>query len=289
MRAALYHRTTMADWPCQPSENLAALRRFAELQEWEVVAELSDALERHNDAKPQLERLATAIDEGQVDVVVVEALWRLFTGPLHFERAARRWVLERKVALVGVVEALDTTRPGGALRLRDAVELYGSILEGWHREATRVGIITKRTGAPTYRGLRVPINRLELKDLWERGFRGRWLSQRDMVKVIQRRGGQMSRARLQIELRLMHEAGELDDVKREALRVSTGRAPGRVAKKLVYDEAEIRELHYERRLSLRRVLKSAQSLPSGATLYTLRRILRELEERDRAAAAAIAS
>lgn len=282
IRAVLYHRTSAADAAAPPGEALEELRRYASRRSWRVVGEHVDHHPRHDGPRPQLEHLAGRVAAGEVDVVLVESLHRLFRDLRTFAATGRDW-LEHGTTLVAIAESLDGTSTAGKLLLRDAFELLHALEHRRHSEATRVGMLLSEAGSGRL-GWRIPVNKLEVKTLYEEGHHGRYLSARKIVVEIKRAGGRMSEGKLHRVLREMREAGMLEEEKRRQLaaRTKASHSGGRPAVRLVYDRAEI-AAYLARGYGADRIRKLATSLPRGTTTWRVRRIIAEV----RAAAAPI--
>ena len=274
IRAALYHRTSAADAGSPPGEALEELRRYASRRAWCVVGEHVDHHPRHDGPRPELELLAGRVAAGEVDVVLVASLHRLFRDLRSFAATGRQW-LSRGTTVVAIAESLDGTAVDGGLLLRGALELMHALEHRRHSEATRVGTILR--GAEGRLGWRIPVNKLEVKTLYEDGTNGRYLSARKIVAEIKRAGGRMSEGTLRKVLREMREAGMLDEGKRRELaaRTHARHRGGRPAVRLVYDPIEIATL-LANGCGADRIKKLATSLPRGTTTWRVRRIIAEV-------------
>jgi DNA invertase Pin-like site-specific DNA recombinase len=292
MRVLLYHRTSAADAGRPPQETLDELRRTAAAWEWTVVGEHHDYHPLHSGPRPELERVTARLAAKEADLVVVAELWRPFRDMRHLARLGARW-LELGAGLVSLAEGVDGSTPAGRLFLEDLVRLLGALERGRHAEATRVGILRARLdaeklGLPTRPGA-VPVNRLEVKKLYEEGKGGRYLSQRAIVKTIKRSGGRISEGTLRHVLTEMREAGMLDEAKRSKLRDRVGfDHGGRPPVRLSYDAGEI-DAMLARGLGPSRILRTAASLPKGTTMWAVRRMIAARREAVAAASAGKAS
>ena len=274
-KAILYARTSAADAAADRSPEemyLVPLRRQAEAKGWTVALELLDRSPRPDGPRPELERAGKLIAEGSVQVFATPALTHPFQSPFDMARVLHRWT-ELGVTLVSLAELLDGTVAAGKLRQHDLANTLWNFISASHGERTRAGIVL--SAVPEERGAGAPsvvYNALEIKDLYEKGYRGRFLSQTAMVRHIKRTGGRMSKGLMTKILTAMRAAGELDESAREQLRLAHGPFhKGKPPAKIGYDAAEIRQLLLLG-YGARRVLRVARSLPKRATLQHARRI-----------------
>ena len=213
MRAALYERVSAAHFPEPVEAGLETLRRHAETNGWEVVAEHSDAAPSLRVRRYGLEALAAMVRKGQVDVVVVRKLSRLARSVKHLAQLGHT-LAEAKVRLVAVEEGFDTALPPWSLGWSHLMARLDAVRGALQSEATVCGLASSALRAPG----RAPaaVNVLEVRALYERPHRGRMLSQADIVRVIRSRGGTMSKGMLSRILRELRESGDLDEAARQA-------------------------------------------------------------------------
>lgn len=212
MRAALYASTTAADLGRSGAEDiLPELRRYAELQGWEVVAEQVDVCPAGSGKRPGYEQIEQLVAAGAVDVVVTDSLHRIFRDFAHFARLAPAWV-EKGLALVCTQQGFDATTPAGWARLLAGVTLVAEWQQARYRERQRIGYLRARAAADgdhTFGRPRIGVNPLEVKTLYERG-----LSNTEMIAKVVKAGGRLSKGTLWRELDRQRALGLLDEAAR---------------------------------------------------------------------------
>ena len=278
--AILYARTSAADAAAGQSPEemyLVPLRRQAEANGWSVALELLDRSPRPDGPRPELERAGKLIAEGAIQVFATPALTHPFRSPYDMARVLHSWA-PLGVSIVSLAELLDGTVPAGKLRQHEIANTLWNFISASYGERKRAGIVLSAipgesgAGAPS-----VVYNALEIKQLYEQGHRGRFLSQTDIVRHIKRTGGRMSKGLLTKILSSMRAAGDIEESKREELRQAHGPFHrGRKPTRIGYDAEEIRALLLLG-YSARRVLRAARSLPKRATLAHARRICSDVK------------
>src|SRR5262249_19575726 len=143
---------------------------------------------------------------------------------------------ERGLALVSLAELLDGTLTAGRARQHDLARVLWTFARAVHSERTRAGMVLGKDVDRHGQG-QVMYNALEIKQLYERGLRGRFLSQSAIVAHLKRSGARMSKGVLTEILRELRLAGDLDDAAREKMRAELGpdlNGRGRPATKIGY-------------------------------------------------------
>lgn len=119
--------------------------------------------------------------------------------------------------------------------------------------------------------MRRAVNELELKELYERGRGGRYLSLAGIASELD-----VSVGTVKQRLAGMKASGRLDTERRVRLRARAGKGrSGPPRARIAYDADELRALRAAG-LGPARILKAAVSLPHRATIAHVRRILRDL-------------
>lgn len=222
MRAALYASTSAADLGRSAADDiLPELRRYAEVREFEVVAELVDLVPAGIGKRPgfeELERLAAA---GEIEVVVTDSIHRLFRDFAQFARLGPAWV-GRGVTLVCTQQSFDASTPAGWARLLDAVTLVAEWQQARYRERQRIGILRARAqadGDHSFGRPAVQVNPLEVKALYERG-----LSNVEIIEKVVKAGGRLSKGTLWRELQRQRALGLVDEDARAKAVAARGRS-----------------------------------------------------------------
>ncbi len=222
MRAALYHRTSVADQAlgAPTSDGLDRLRRHATTQGWTVVTELYDRLVTHNQVRPKWRELREIVSAGTIELIAVTSLCRLFPSPVLLVQQGWEWV-ESGVAIVSLEDCLNTTTEPDARVWRRSLQMLERYRVERHGEATRVGAIRAQAaagGSPIGGRPMAAVDRLELADLYRKG-----LSYRDMHAEIRRRSGGESYGYTTMvkHLHLMRDDGVLDSAGRLASQATT--------------------------------------------------------------------
>jgi hypothetical protein len=223
VRAALYACTTAADLGQTVHDlKLPELRRYAAVQDWEVVGEYTDAIPTGIGRRQGFERLTTGIGSGKVDVVVANALHELCWDITRMARLLLPWSTAgvRVVCLDG---SLVVTSPADWVLQMRVAQVLNSWLLGRARERQRIGILRAElgaAGAPMAGRPRSVVNPLEVAAGYHLG-----LSQREICARIRRAGGNLSKGKVAQVLDSLRAEGQLDDSKRAAMIAERGGLP----------------------------------------------------------------
>jgi len=281
VRAALYACTTAADLgQTVLDEKLPELRRYASMQDWEVVGEFTDAVARGTGVRPGYSRLCEAIAAGRVDVVVANAVHELFWDVTRMAQLLRPWT-DAGVRLVCVRNSFDATTPAGWVRLLDVAALLHEWRTGRMRDRQRIGILRaelRAAGDPIAGRPRVLVNPLEIAAGYHRG-----LSQRAILQRVRRAGGRLSKGKLCEVLAELRETGQLDEERRQkALAERGGLARGgrRPAPGREPTDQEIIDGH-DSGVSFRKLAAQLRALGASCSLWTLTKRLAALRAEGR--------
>jgi DNA invertase Pin-like site-specific DNA recombinase len=226
MRAGLYTRTSAADLGVTASDLMKELRRYVtEVRGWDVAVELVDRSPGVTGRREGLAALVTAVRSREVDVVVTTSLAKLCRSLSHvLDMAdlleARSDAGLQEVALVALVDMVDTTTPDGRVRWRDAVELFRRVRRSHLSEGVKVARIRSAVkgvddnwGRPA-----AEINPLELAGYWHGSATQRPLS----IKEISAKLG-YAEGTIRKRVRELLEGGKLrQDVRSRHLSAAGG-------------------------------------------------------------------
>lgn len=113
MRAALYARISTRDQHSIPMQ-LDSMRQYAELREWEIVAEVSEAETGKKDDRPGRKEIITLAHKGKIDVVLCWKLnrWGRSTPDLLMSLDDLQ---AHRCSFVSLSEQIDLTSPAGRM------------------------------------------------------------------------------------------------------------------------------------------------------------------------------
>jgi len=226
-RAVLYHRVSAADDGESVDVGLGRLEQRAAAEGWKVVERIGDVLDRPDLARRGWTRLRELVRGGEVDVVLVVALFRGPPGPTDLLYAWAEW-LAAGVDLVSIDERIDTTQPPQRL----AAELVVGWLRGYLRdrraEQTEIGLIEaarKRRGGPPLRRFGPPLRVVDLGLLAKLYHQG--LSWRAMAPKLGTPERPLSMGKLADSLAEARREGLVDEGRRAAALAERRRGGGR--------------------------------------------------------------
>lgn len=217
MRAATYHRSYWID-AGTAGDVLAALRRYVELRGWELVAEHADAGLRPQLQGPHAGTLFDLVEAGELDVVVLQDLDRLFRSSRDLALRVDAW-RERGIHLVVTgggdegSQPIDTTLDWDAARFDAGIRLFRGFERLRHRRRTAEGTVRSavhRAGTWGAAKTRPAVSDLEIKRLWET----EGLSQNKVVARLKRAGAKCSKGWINKRIRELVGEGFLDPARR---------------------------------------------------------------------------
>lgn len=150
MRAAIYARVSTFDQ--EPENQLAELRRYAEVRGWTVVEYVDRGVSGAKDRRPALDRLLTDARRRRFDVLVVWRLDRLGRNLRHLVMLLED-LQALGIAFVSLAEGIDATTPAGKLQMHILAAIAeferARIAERVKAGLARVRAAGRRLGRPT--------------------------------------------------------------------------------------------------------------------------------------------
>lgn len=139
MRVVSYARVSTSDKGQRPELQLSEIRKYCDLRGWSTPKEIVDeGFSGGTDVRPGLKRLMKMVREGEVDIVIVLKLDRLFRSLKHLVTTLDEFQ-ERGIIFVAVRDNVDYSTPAGKLMtqiLASMAEFEKSLL----RERTLLGL-----------------------------------------------------------------------------------------------------------------------------------------------------
>ncbi|RYZ77784.1 MAG: resolvase [Proteobacteria bacterium] len=137
-RAAIYARVSTANHDQNPDIQVQELKKYCEARDWELVHVFTDHASGGTDKREGYQGLLRAIENHEIDVLVVTKLDRLFRSLRQLITALEDFQT-KGVAFVALRDAVDYTSPAGKL----FTQILGSLAEfekALVRERTMAGL-----------------------------------------------------------------------------------------------------------------------------------------------------
>ncbi|WP_374028995.1 recombinase family protein [Bdellovibrio bacteriovorus] len=167
MRVITYSRVSTTHHDQNPDIQVQELRRFCGARGWPISDEIIDHVSGGTDQRPGLQRLFAAVELGQVDLIIVVKLDRLFRSLRHLVVTLDDFSA-KGVQFVAVRDNIDYTTPAGRLM----IQILGSLAEferSLLRERTLMGLEYAKASGKTL-GRPPHPRRSEIIALFQEGY-----------------------------------------------------------------------------------------------------------------------